>query len=504
MAPEERPILEVQGATKSFGGVPALLDVNLTVRRGAVHGVLGKNGAGKSTLMNLIAGSLTPDEGSILLDGEDITRMPLTDRKARGVHLMEQHAEVFETLTVAENLALPSYPRSGPAIDWRAVRRNAVTLLQTYGLDCDPDALAGSLNLPEQRQLCLIKTLSDNGTLAILDEPTTAMSRREREALFSWIRDLTARGLTFIYITHFNQDLIEMCDEYTVLRDGTVAGSGGTLANVTPRDLSRLVTGGDVEEFRRDRRVVTDRLLEVDHLRAGGVTDISLHVGPGEVLGLVGLPGSGAQEVARALGGLEKIEAGSVRLHGAEVSVRHPADAIAAGIAYLTHDRIHEGVFAEFSVEENLGVGNWPTRAGAPGVIDRAKLSAAFEAAKEAFGIRAASRVQPIKSLSGGNQQKVLIGRLVGTEPAVLILDEPTVGVDVGAKEDVHRIIDELTRSGVGVIMLAYDPSELARLVDRALVFRDGEIVRELSAEQLTTDTLLSDLSQGQTPEVKA
>jgi ABC-type sugar transport system ATPase subunit len=504
MVDVQAPLLEARGVSKAFSGVPALSSVDMAVRRGSVHGVLGKNGAGKSTLMSLIAGSQTPDSGHISFDGEDVTGLTLSERKARGIHLMEQHAEVFSTLSVAENLGLPAYPRRGPVVDWRAVRARATEMLELYGLHVDPDRAAGSLNLPEQRQLCLIKTLSDNGKLAILDEPTTSMSRAEREALFGWIRDLTAKGLTFIYITHSNQDLIETCDEYTVLRDGVVVGSGGTLSGLAPSDLSRLVTGGDVEEFERKSRPANEPLLEVRGLGVGVVEDLSLQLGAGEVLGLVGLPGSGAQTVARALGGLEPPTSGSVSLKGQELRLRHPNDAIAAGVTYLTHDRIHEGVVAEFSVEENLALGNWPRRSQALGVIDRRRMRSAYETAKTSFGIRSASPDIPIKKLSGGNQQKALLGRLVGHDPAVLILDEPTAGVDVGAKEDVHRIIDGLSDAGAGIIMLAYDPSELARLVDRALVFRDGQVVCELSGPELTTDNLLKNLSHGHTEEVKA
>ncbi|MCW2825684.1 MAG: Monosaccharide transporter ATP-binding protein family [Aeromicrobium sp.] len=500
---DHQPLLDVSGVSKSFGGVAALESVDLRVSQGAVHGVLGKNGAGKSTLMALIAGALHPDAGRIEFGGEDVTGLPLSERKDRGIHLMEQHAEVFDHLSVAENLALPRYPRRGFTIDRHTMREQAAASLKDYGLSIDPDAAAGSLNLPQQRQLCLIKTLHDGGRLAILDEPTTAMSRAERQSLFGWIRELTSGGLTFIYITHFNQDLIEICDEYTVLRDGLVVGQGDSMAEMTGGQLSRLVTGGDVDEFERTVRAPSDTRLKVRGLRVDEVDSASFDIGRGEVVGLVGLPGSGARSVARALGGLQAPTAGTVEVDGETVKPSDPAAALKAGIAYLTHDRIHEGVIPEFSVEENLRVGNWARR-GPLGLIDRARMREGFEDSKSSLAIRVASPSMPIKALSGGNQQKVLLGRLVGHEPRVLVLDEPTAGIDVGAKEDVHRIVDGLTDAGVSVLMLAYDPSELVRLVDRVIVFHDGAIAAELRGDDLTTDNVLRVVADGPQKAVNA
>ncbi|MFD1211396.1 sugar ABC transporter ATP-binding protein [Arthrobacter sp. GCM10027362] len=497
------PLLEVQGLSKHFGGVPALLKVDLTVSRGAVHGVLGKNGAGKSTLMAAIAGSLTPDEGRVLFEGRDITHLPIDARQSLGIHLMEQHSEVFTTLTVAENLVLPNHPRRGLLVDWDGAYRHAREVLDRFGLDVDPGQLAGSLSLPEQRKLNLVKTLSDHGKLAILDEPTTSMSREERSELFSWIRDLTQAGLTFIYITHFNRDLIELCDEYTVLRDGRVTGAGGSIASLSEREIAKLVTGADVVEFERDRRAAPDVLLEVDGVRTAGSQPITFGVGKGEVLGLVGLPGSGARETARALAGLETIESGRVVIGGREVAIGHSADALKAGIAYLPSDRNYEGVVPEFSVQENLHVGNWP--AGRPwGFLDFRRMLRNFQDAKSAFNIRTSGPGQLIKNLSGGNQQKVLLGRLIETKPTVLILDEPTAGIDVEAKEEVHRIVDQLSEQGVGVILVAYDPAELVRLVDRALIFRDGELVRELSGDSLTGENVLASISHAHSKKAEA
>jgi ABC-type sugar transport system ATPase subunit len=486
-------LVHARGLSKRFGAVTALDGVDFCVSRGAVHGVLGKNGAGKSTLMRLIAGQLAPSSGTIEFDGVDITAASVAERKTMGIHLMEQHTEVFAALSVAEMLALPDYPRRRGFVDWKAMRSRARERLDRYGMDVDVNAPAGSLSLADQKKVSLIRTLADNGKLAILDEPTTAMSLAERTELFEWIHELSAEGLTFIYITHFNHDIREACDEYTVLRDGRLASTGTSVAGLSGEQLSKLVTGADVVEFERQSREPPPVLLSVKRLEVHDCEPVSFVIGRGEIVGLAGLPGSGAQRVARALSGLEPVRGGDVHLDGRKLKLRHPSEAIGNGIAYLPNDRIGEGLVPELTVRENLHVGNWPRRL--PGLVDRAAMERGFMDARASLGIKVSRAQQLISELSGGNQQKVLLGRLVATTPKILILDEPTAGVDVEAKEDVHRLIDRLTSEGIGVIVLAYDPAELVRLVDRALVFRDGALVDELAAGTLTGENVLTDLS---------
>jgi simple sugar transport system ATP-binding protein len=500
MAMNSHPLLEARGVSKHFGAVRALDGVDFTVSPGAVHGVLGKNGAGKSTLMALIAGAIAPTEGRIFLNGSDITHLSLPERKDLGIHLMEQHTEIVPSLGVAENLIFPDYPTKNGLVDWSAVRARAEDLLRRYGFSVPCDQLAGTLSLPDQRKLSLIKTLADKGTLAILDEPTTAMSREERRELFEWIRELTEGGLTFIYITHSTRDVREVCNEYTVLRDGRVAGAEGSVTTASDEGLAKLMTGVDVVEFKRERAAADEPLLRLEQFQVAGVRPVSFSVGRGEVVGLVGLPGSGAREVARALAGLQEIEAGSVYMGDTEVYIRHTADAIDAGIAYLPNDRIGEGLVPQLTVQENLWTGNWPTQQ-VLGFLDFNRMREGFAKSREEFEIQTSGSEQLINQLSGGNQQKVLLGRLVGTAPRVLVLDEPTAGIDVEAKEDVHRLIDALTMQGLSVLMLAYDPAELIRLVDRVLVFRDCALVHELLVDELTGEDMLFDLVHAHTAE---
>jgi ABC-type sugar transport system ATPase subunit len=482
-------LLEAEQISKRYGAVQALKPVDFSVTDGAVHGILGKNGAGKSTLVGIVAGAVAPSTGRLAFGGADVTHLSLAERRARGIRLLSQHSEIVASLTVMENLLMPDYPRRGGLIDWGAARREAEEELARYGLDLPLDRPAGLLATPDQRKLNIVKTLSGDARLAILDEPTTALTRSERESLFGWIRELNEAGQTFMFISHFNNEIRAICDEYTVLRDGEVVSRGTSARQVSASRLSQLVTGADVHEFQRGTHHGDAPLLELDEFVAEGAEPLSLTVARGEIVGFVGLPASGANEVARALAGLHPIHGGTVRLDGKPLRIRSVRQATDEGIAYLTNDRITEGLVPELTVRESLRLGRWPTSRG--GLIDQGSMQRTFLRVREQLSMRVSGPAQKVSELSGGNQQKVLLGRLLAAEPKLLILDEPTLGIDVGVKEEVHRIIDELTDAGIGVIVLAYDTDELVRLVDRAVVFRDGRAIGTLAGEELTIDAVL-------------
>lgn len=482
-------LLKAVGISKRYGPVEALKPTDFSVSAGTVHGVLGKNGAGKSTLMGIIAGSIPPTTGRVALDGTDVTSRPLAERRRLGIRLLSQHSEVVASLSVAENLVMPDYPTRTGLIDWSAVWDKARSTLEKYSLDLPLGTAAGLLSVPDQRKLNIVKTLVDDGKLAILDEPTTSLTRSERLSLFAWIRDLNTTGETFIYISHFNNEIRELCNEYTVVRDGSVVARGGSPGDMSPGDLSKMVTGADVHEFRREVTSHPDPLLELDEFQAQGAEPVSLSFASGEIVGFVGLPASGANEVARSLAGLRPVLGGEVRLRSRRVWLTGAKGAMASGIAYLTGDRIGEGLVPDLSVRESLALGRWPT--GTLGLLDHREMQRVFGDLRERLSMQVSGPLQPVGQLSGGNQQKVLLGRLLAARPQVLILDEPTLGIDVGAKEEVHRIINELTAEGLAVIVLAYDTDELVRLVDRAVVFRDGAVVDELAGEQLTIEGIL-------------
>jgi ABC-type sugar transport system ATPase subunit len=481
-------VLIVDQIFKSFGTVTVLDGVSLSVRKGGIHGLLGKNGAGKSTLSNVIAGLIRADAGKVLLNGEDVSALPLTLRKKRGLHLLSQHSEIFEDLSIGENLLLPNLPRRFGLADWAAVQGEAARLLESHAMPVSPRKRAGDLSASDRRRLAIIKAVANDAALIILDEPTAGLATRERIHLLEWVAALTRRGTSFIYISHHNDEVRQLCSEYTVLRDGRVAADGSA-ASLTARGMAQLITGSEVAEFHRARRSNQGALaVELRRLCFEGGGPIDLSIAQGEVIGLVGLLGEGPQELLRALAGLLPIASGMVLVNHCEARFRTSRESLAAGIAYLTHDRIGEGVVASMSVAENLSLGNWPKCAG--WAVSRSGLARRMRDAKAAMSIVMNSGAQEIRTLSGGNQQKVLLGRLLERNPALLLLDEPTLGVDVAAKEQIHRLIDDATRRGVAVLLLAQDPEEMSRLVDRVAVFAKGRIERWLAGAEITIDAL--------------
>lgn len=486
MSPE--PLLVAEGVSKRFGASVALADVTVRVGRGAIHGLLGKNGAGKSTLAGVIAGLVDPDAGQVLFDGEDVTGEPAAHRQRRGIRLLSQHAEVLPDLSVTENLFLGELPRRHGFVDWQRAHRDAHDVLTGHGLDVPVRRRAGGLSLSERRRLTIVRALRGEGRLVVLDEPTAGLTLGERRDLLRWVHRLAAEGRTFVFISHHNDEVRQLCTEYTVLRDGQVVAAAPDSTGLTAARVATLVSGTDVHEFRRDVRPRGDVVLRLDGLRFGGFGPVDLSVRAGEIVGLVGLPGSGAQELLRALAGIIRIDGGLVAVGDRSVARLTPASARSAGIAYLTQDRMGEGVVPEMSVLDNLHLGRWAT--GRFRTLDLPVIRRRTEDRRRDLAIAMRGPGQQVRELSGGNQQKVLIGRLLEAQPRVLLLDEPTVGIDVAAKEEIHRLVDRATGEGMAVLLRAYDPDETARLVDRAVVFAGGVATEELAGDRLTVDAV--------------
>lgn len=495
------PLLEVRGLTKRYGTFTALEPTDLIVEAGSIHGFLGKNGAGKSTLVKIIAGSETPSGGQIFYKGQDITDLSLAKRRKLGINLLSQHAEVIHDLSVAENLVLPDYPTSSGFLSPKKMRTLASNLLAKYNLDFDLDVRAGDLAAPDQRRLSIVRTLVDDGALAMLDEPTTSLSQAERVSLFEWMHELNERGQTFVFISHYSSEIQAVCKTVTVLRDGRVVADGNDPRTMTAQEISELVVGDAVDEYHRARRVPTETKVIVENLDIDSTGPVSFTVGKGEVLGFVGLPGSGAQESARALAGLSRPSIEKFEIDGNPVRSGKVKDANAAGIAYLTNDRHGEGIVGPFSVRESLVLGRWPTAAG---LIDSAAIRKVYDRFHDRMKFRVSGPSQPIEELSGGNQQKIILSRLLASSPQLLILDEPTLGVDVSTKEEIHRIINELTEHGMSVIVLAYDIDEMVRVADRILAFQDGRVAAELSGDEITADSVLAHLNHHANPSAAA
>lgn len=492
MSDSKQYVLETQSLEKRYGPNYALHPLDVRIEAGTIHGFLGKNGAGKSTLVGMIAGMIGASGGKILHRGEDITDRSYAERRALGVHLLGQHAELVGQLSVAENMMMPDLT-GGPFVSWSRLRAEAQEVLDRYRLPFDADATVSTLSIHDQRRLSIARILKEGGSLVMLDEPTASLSRTERKELFDWIRALNAEGQTFVFISHYNSEIQEICDVCTVFRDGRLVADNLNPRSITSSEMSELVTGESVEEFHRVVVEHNEPHLEVAEFSAPGVGPVDLTIRRGEIVGFVGLPSSGARELARAIGGLSPAESGRLALNGESVNTGSVKKAHAAGIAYLTNDRIHEGLVPSFSIKESLHLGNWPTKGG---LISFAAMDNYFSQVNSRLKIRSTGSEQPVGELSGGNQQKVLIGALLGFEPEIIILDEPTIGVDVGTKEEINVLMDEMTSQGISVILLSYDADEMCRVADRVVAFQDGKIAQILIGENITSDEIIDSLAE--------
>ena len=487
-------ILRLEGLTKAYGAFTALDAVTLDVRRGTIHGLLGENGAGKSTLVGLIAGLKSPTRGRIVLDGRAVAGFDVKAMEQAGVFLVTQEPMIVGQLSVAENLLLGHWPARGGFVDWTRLRAQARRMLE--GERIDPAALAEELTAVDRRKLNILRALFSGGRLIILDEPTTTLTMSDRAVLFDFMRELKGRGITFIFISHYNEEILDICDAVTVLRDGSLAGGSDDLSEMTSEHLSELVLGRGLQLFRRDRdpagRGGDESSLHVSDVTAPNVRVQSFSIARGEVVGFAGLLGSGAKEFAQTLFGLNPATAG--RLHvaaggGDEKLPASPADALAHGIAYLSDDRRRDGVVGLLSIAGNISLSSLGALSRFGFVRRHAERAMVGRYFRE-LGVKAPGADVAVDTLSGGNQQKVCLARLLATGPQILILDEPTRGIDVGVKEDVHRTVDALTGHGLSVIVVTTDLDEMSRIADRVCVFSNGAIVETLHGDDITTERL--------------
>jgi len=481
------PALEMRRISKTFPGVRALRDVELKAWTGEILALMGENGAGKSTLMKILSGAHRADPGGeILIDGQAITIHGPHDAQAAGIAIIYQELALAPNLTVAENIYLGAeLRRPGFQVDRKTMQERCAPILERLGAPFGPKALVGTLSIAEQQMVEIARALHGKSKILVLDEPTTALSSRETEQLFRLVRQLRADGIAIIYISHRMAEVYELADRVTVLRDGSYAGSLDR-EHINAESIVRMMVGRDLSSFytkQHDPDVVHPHtVLEVRGITDGGrrVKPCSFTMNKGEVLGLAGLVGAGRTELARLVYGADRKAGGTVLLEGQEVSVRSPAEAIERGIAYLTEDRKGLGLFLDMSCGANINMGVVGRDARGGVVLD---LARARQRARDAFRglrVRAASPMVQVGSLSGGNQQKVLLARLLETNPKVLILDEPTRGVDVGAKSEIYRLIDDLARKGIAILVISSELPEIVGICDRVLVMREGAIVGEV------------------------
>jgi len=487
-------LLRATGIAKSYEGVRALRGVSFDLRPGEVHALVGENGAGKSTMIKVITGAVAPDDGILEVGGERVVQMTPSLARSLGIAAIYQQPSLFPDLSVAENIALAlDAGRAWRRVDWPARARRAAGLLARAGASIDPERRVDTLSMPEQQMVEIAKALGAEARVLIMDEPTASLTEREAAQLFAAIERLRTGGAGVIYISHRLEEIATIADRVTVLRDGE---SVATLARaeVTRADLIRLMVGRDVSAVFPKREVaiggVALELRGVSH-RASGIRDISLTVRHGEILGLAGLVGSGRTELAEIIFGLRPADDGAILIDGVAVTLRSPSAAIAAGLAYVPEDRRQHGVVLEMSVTANASLANLA------GVSRRGLIDGPAERRKargyvDDLRIKAASLDAEVGSLSGGNQQKVALARWLETGPRVLILDEPTQGVDVGSKAEIHGLMGALAERGLAIVMISSEMPEILGMSDRIAVMRAGRIAGVLDRKASTQAAILA------------
>jgi ribose transport system ATP-binding protein len=492
------PWLEVQALSKRYGGVQALRGVDLQVRPGEVHGLVGANGAGKSTLIKLLAGLETPDTGRILLDGEPIEIGSPTEATALGFSFIHQELSLVPKFNTLENMTLgqPKPKRFG-LIDWRQVRREVTAVAERLGFRFPLDVPAEDLSVADQWLITIGRALLHRATLIAMDEPTASLSEEEARRLFAIIRDLTQDGIAVLYVSHRLEEIVELCDNVTVFKDGRKVLTTSREA-LTKDSLVESIVGQALHPAEGIPEPVTgaqETVLEVrDVARGTAVKGVSFDLRRGEILGLAGLVGAGRTELARLLFGADRIDRGTIRLEGAELRLRGPQDAVRKGIGLVPEERRAQGVVLDRSVDFNINLPSYRSMRISP----RLPLLRLGRARARAQGIAARLHVKtdnvdtPVGSLSGGNQQKVVIGKWLTRDLKVLILDEPSRGVDVGARAEIHRIIRELAEEGAGVIVISSELEELVGFCDRVIVMVEGRMVGELRGAEITEEKMLS------------
>jgi len=478
-APTGVPFASLSGIVKRFGGVVALRDANIELFSGEVHALLGENGAGKSTLVNILSGVFPPDAGTISVKGTPVTITSPQVARELGVATVHQHPVVFPELTVAENIMFASSAkrRKSGLLDWSGIRADAREALERLDAHLDPNARVGALSAADQQSLEIVKALTFEPGLLILDEPTAALSLREVDRLMGIIARLKADGVAILFVGHRLNEVFSLADRVTVSRDGATVVTGPA-SEFTPESAVTHMVGRTVNNlFPKEQIDLGVELLSVSGLTRHGVfADVNFSVREGEILGFAGLVGAGRTEIARAIFGLDPLDAGQVILDGHPVEIRSPQDAMARNIAYVPEDRQAEGVILDHAVGPNLSLTILSGLARL-GLLSRTREEANSQRYIDELRIRTSGPGQLVSALSGGNQQKVVLGKWLATNPRILILDDPTKGVDVGAKAEVHHIVSSMARRGLGIILISNELEELLSVADRIITFYRGQQV---------------------------
>lgn len=489
-------VLEIRGLTKRFPGTLALDQVSFSVEKGEIHALLGENGAGKSTLIKCVCGAYAPTAGEILIDNRPVRIERPADAVAAGIAVVHQHTNLVPSLSVAENLYLgESLPRRAGLLNWTEIHRRARVILDKVGLEVPTTAIVADLR-PEQRAMVSIaRAVSADAQVIILDEPTNALLPHEVERMFGQMRALARRGHSFLYVSHRLGEVFEIADRATVLRDGRNAGT----FDVDKVDRAQVVEaivgrGGALAERRKGGRARSGALMRVAGLSGRRASGITFDLAPGEIIGIAGLPGSGADETMNLMFGRHRAQGGTIEIDGARVSLRSPADAIAAGIAYVPRNRLVEAVFHGDSVRSNITLPSLAQFLRDPilRLVHRGREGAAAQEVTGRLSVRLAGIEASIDDLSGGNQQKVVLGRWLSTGARIFLLNSPTAAVDVGAKKEIYELIDTLAHEGKGIVFASTELEEYALVCDRVFVFSAGHVVGELRGDDVTEANIMT------------
>ena len=482
---------ELDGLSKRFGATQALDDVSLELRSAEIHALVGENGAGKSTLVKILAGVHQPDAGRIRINGLPTHIQGPAHARELGIAVIHQEPRLFPDLSVAENVFIGRQPRTRlRLIDWSKMQRDAERLFAELDVSISPDMPVRGVSMADQQLVEIAKALSLDARMLIMDEPTASLSLHEVERLFSIVRPLRDRGLAVLFVSHRLDEVFDLCERATVLRDGRHVITAPT-RELTTGDLIRYMVGRDVSLFPKAQTGASDVLLEVHDLtRSGAFRDVTFQLRAGEIVGMAGLVGAGRTEVARVLFGVDRADSGKVLLGGRVVSFATPAEALRAGVAYVPEDRHQDGLVLDFPITANVSLPILP-RMFPRLFVDRAAERRLAQDYAAQLRVRMTDVEQLVSALSGGNQQKVVIAKWLATRPRVLILDEPTRGIDIGAKVEVHRIVSNLAAAGLGIILISSDLPEVLAMSDRVLVMHEGQLTAELSRAEASEERVM-------------
>ncbi|KGD75945.1 sugar ABC transporter ATP-binding protein [Pantoea vagans] len=485
--------LEAEGISKFFPGVKALDNVSLRVRPGTVHALMGENGAGKSTLMKCLIGMYRPDKGTIKIKGEPVQFQDTMDALRSGISMIHQELNLVPYMTVAENIWLGREPMKFGFVDHARLNLKTQELLNRLNIRLKADRMVGELSIASQQMVEIAKAVSWDSDIVIMDEPTSALTETEVAHLFTIIRDLREQGKAIIYISHKMDEIFNITDEVSIFRDGSWIASDQT-AKYTRQSLITQMVGRELTQlFPKFNSAIGEEVLTVRNLTCKDrFTDVSFSVRRGEILGVAGLVGAGRSEVMESLFGMESFDSGEILIDGVPVTIDSPSTAIEKGMAFLTEDRKKSGLFLVLSVMENMSIVNMPEYSGKSGFVSHVKMAQDCMEQIRRLNIKTPTMDQIINNLSGGNQQKVLIARWLLAQPKILILDEPTRGIDVGAKAEIYRLISELANRGVAIIMVSSELPEILGMSDRVMVMHGGRITGILDKEEADQETILS------------